>query len=613
MLILTTLSMVVFGKEFYINAYKQALHGRANMDSLVAISTLTAYIFSIINLVIEYRGFTTSHQSHSNLYFESVTVIITFILLGRYLEEKAKFSTNSAIKKLAMLSPTTATVLIDGKYNIIDVENIKIGMYVLVKEGERVPIDGIVTKGNTFINESWLSGESLPIEKKIGDNVYTGSININNPILIEATKVGQQTKLSQIIRLVEQAQGSKANSQKLADKIASIFVPSVIAIALISLIIWLIFGGDNKVTLGLISFATVLIIACPCALGLATPTAIMVGIGIGAENGILIKDAQSLEQAHKIQAIALDKTGTLTQGEPYVTNEYTEIPISDSIKKAIGKIELESKHPLAKAISSYFGESSSKIYNVEYSIGEGIEADTQEGNFLIGNLKLLKSNNCTINNSFTNMGEQWQDEGKSVVYIAHNRAVIMVLAIADKIKDRAVEVINELTHRGIEVIMISGDNEKSANYIAKMCHIDRVIASALPEDKVNIIEKIQQEGKIVAMVGDGINDSAALSKADISISMGDGSDIAMESSDITIVGGDLNKIIKTIDLSSKSYKTIKGNLFWAFIYNIIAIPIAAGVLYPMNHFLLSPMIASAAMALSSVCVVTNSLLLRKRI
>lgn len=667
---LATLSLFVFGRDFYKNAWNQAKHFSSNMDTLIALSTGTAYLFSVFNTL--FPAVWTSRGLESNVYFESAAVIIAFILIGRTLEERAKNSTNSAIKKLMGLQPKEVTVIIEDervtstkeceqnecekrrakKIITLPIEKLMPGAIVMVKPGEKVPVDGKVTEGSSYVDESMLSGESVPILKEPGAKVYAGTINQSGSFNFRAEEVGEKTVLHQIIKLVQEAQGSRAPSQKLADKIAGIFVPVVMCIALVSFIAWNIFGGSNSFTYGMLSLVTVLVIACPCALGLATPTAIMVGIGRGASEGILIKDAESLERAHKINIVAVDKTGTLTEGRPQVTDAFWGEKEKEKFQQILGAMESKSTHPAARAISEAYGNSCAtgscnstgkmtdnnfsediKITDFENHAGLGISAVADGIKYFAGTPSLLKNNDIAIDNKFAVAAEQFEEEAKTAIFFARkidkaddadkpqhievtgtaqNREVLAVIAVADKIKESSKEAVGILKNNEIDVVMLTGDNAQTAAVIAKEAGISQFKASVLPAEKEQIVRDWQKAGEVVAMVGDGINDSAALARADVSIAMGSGSDIAMDAAKMTIVSSDLRKIYKAVRLSQKTVGTIKMNLFWAFIYNVIAIPIAAGVLYPVNGFLLNPMIAGAAMAMSSVCVVSNSLLLKFR-
>ena len=609
MWVLSTPVILGFGKDFFINAWKQTKHGSANMDTLVALSTGVAYIFSVFNTL--FPDYWHSKGLHAHVYFESAAVVIAFILLGKLLEENAKGNTSSAIKKLIGLQPKTVNV-IDAEQNQIalPIEQVEVGMTIIVKPGDKVAVDGIVTQGSSFVDESMLSGEPLAVKKEVNDKVFSGTINQKGSFQFKAEKIGSDTMLAQIIKMVQEAQGSKAPVQKLVDKIAGIFVPIVIGIAILSLISWVILGGENGFTQGILALVTVLVIACPCALGLATPTAIMVGVGKGAEQGILIKDAESLELAKKVDAIILDKTGTITYGKPTVTNSKW-LDENDILKQILLSIEKQSEHPLAEAVVNYLKDINTvHIHHIESLTGKGVRANYKDINYLVGNQKLLTENQILIDNSLKEQADKWLHEAKTVIWFADDKKALAVLAIADEIKETSIEAIKELQKMGIEVHMLTGDNYNTAKAIAEKTGISSFKGEVLPKDKADFVKELQAKGKIVAMVGDGINDSTALAQANVSIAMGKGSDIAIDVAKMTIISSDLMKISTAIKLSKSTVNTIKQNLFWAFIYNVVGIPIAAGILYPINGFLLNPMIAGAAMALSSISVVGNSLRLK---
>lgn len=611
MMFLSLPILFYFGRSFFINAWKQTKHGSANMDTLVALSTGISFLFSVFNTI--FPEFWHHHGQHAHVYFEAASVIIVFILLGKVLEEKAKSNTSSAIKKLIGLQPKTVTVIHEGGHEMeIPVSSVQVNNIILIKPGNKIPVDGILVSGNSFVDESMINGEPIPVEKGEGSKVFAGTINQKGSFKFKAEKVGGDTILSQIIKMVQEAQGSKAPVQKLVDKIAGIFVPIVIFIALLSFVSWIIFGGENALTQGILSLVTVLVIACPCALGLATPTAIMVGIGKGAEQGILIKDAESLQLAHKINAIILDKTGTITEGKPGVVDAiYSES--SDELKSIVLSIEKRSEHPLAEAIVRKLKSeniSPLDINKIESITGKGISANYQNHEYIIGNIKLMNERNAQIKDSFQEKIREWQIKAFTVVAVAKNNEVMALYAIADKIKEHSVQAIRQLQSMGIEVFMLTGDSEQTAKAVSKPVGITHYKSEMLPSDKAEFIKDLQQNGMTVAMVGDGINDSHALAQANVSIAMGKGSDIAIDVAKMTIISSDLMKIPTAITLSIKTVSTIKQNLFWAFIYNLIGIPIAAGILYPLWGFMLSPMIAGAAMALSSVSVVGNSLRLK---
>lgn len=597
------------GKDFFINAWKQAKHRSANMDTLVALSTGIAYIFSVFNML--FMDFWHQRGLHAHVYFEAAAVIIAFILLGKLLEEKAKGNTSSAIKKLMGLQPKTVIVIeADGTERQKAIEDVNAGDIILVKPGEKIAVDGMVVSGNSYVDESMLSGEPVPVLKKENEKVFAGTINQKGSFQFKAVKVGKETMLAHIIKMVQDAQGSKAPVQKLVDKIAGIFVPVVISIAILTFILWYFLGGDNGVVQGLLAAVTVLVIACPCALGLATPTAIMVGVGKGAENGILIKDAESLELAKKVNAIVLDKTGTITEGRPQVTG-IQWLNNDDTTKDVLLSIEKQSEHPLAEAVVKHLeGVSATALSNFDSITGKGAKAEFNNDTYYVGNKKLLAENNITIADQLQQQADEWGTQSKTVIWFANSKQALSVVAISDKIKETSVEAIKEMQDMGIDLYMLTGDNEATAKAIASQTGIKHYKAEVLPQHKADFVKELQAQGKVVAMVGDGINDSTALATADVSIAMGKGSDIAMDVAKMTIISSDLTKIPQAIRLSKQTVATIKQNLFWAFIYNLIGIPIAAGILYPINGFLLNPMIAGAAMALSSVSVVSNSLRLK---
>lgn len=609
MWVFSTPVVLWLGKDFFINAWKQAKHRSANMDTLVALSTGIAYLFSVFNML--FMDFWHQRGLHAHVYFEAAAVIIAFILLGKLLEEKAKGNTSTAIKKLMGLQPKTVMVIApDGTEKQTAIEDVNVNDIILVKPGEKIAVDGMVTTGNSYVDESMLSGEPVPVLKQDGEKVFAGTINQKGSFQFKTVKVGKETMLAQIIKMVQDAQGSKAPVQKLVDKIAGIFVPVVIGIAILTFILWLILGGDNGLVQGLLAAVTVLVIACPCALGLATPTAIMVGVGKGAENGILIKDAESLELAKKVNAIVLDKTGTITEGRPEVTS-IQWLNNDDTTKTILLSIEKQSEHPLAEAVVKKLeGAATTPLSHFDSITGKGAKANHNNETYFVGNKKLLAENNIAIADQLQNQADEWGEQSKTVIWFANSKRALSVIAISDKIKETSVQAIKEMQDMGIELYMLTGDNEATAKAIAEQTGILHYKAEVLPQHKANFVKELQQQGKIVAMVGDGINDSTALATADVSIAMGKGSDIAMDVAKMTIISSDLTKIPQAIRLSKQTVATIKQNLFWAFIYNLIGIPLAAGILYPINGFLLNPMIAGAAMALSSVSVVSNSLRLK---
>ena len=633
------------GRGFYINAWKQLRHGAANMDTLVAVSTGIAYLFSLFNLF--FPEFWLSRGIEPHVYFEASSVIIAFILLGRLLEERAKGNTTSAIKKLMGLQPKTVTLVEneepngneelrmkneelgcavpkrpqeDSSFFILNssfnLSQVLPGHLLLVKPGERVPVDGTVVSGESYVDESMLSGEPVPVSKKAGARVYAGTINQKGSFVFRAEQVGKDTLLAKIIHMVQDAQDSKAPVQKLADRIAGIFVPVIMGIALLAFAAWMVFDPAGGFTHGLLALVTVLIIACPCALGLATPTAIMVGIGKGAERGILIKDAESLERARRVNAVVLDKTGTVTEGHPQVRSLCWK---HEDERQAAAFYELEklSEHPLAEAIVRYLENSfprleknSSPVRQFESLTGRGIRGIVGSTLYYAGNRCLLSEQGISVSPQLEQEAERLTAEAQTVIWLADEHEALAIAAIADRIKPTSRPAIDALQRQGIEVHLLTGDNESTARAIAAQAGIRHYHAGVLPQEKASFIARLQHEGKTVAMVGDGINDSAALAQADLSIAMGTGSDIAMDVAGITLLTGDLGKLPEALRLSRLTVRTIRQNLFWAFFYNLIGVPIAAGVLYPVCGFLLNPMIAGAAMAFSSVSVVTNSLRLK---
>lgn len=609
MWLLATPLVFWLGKDFFVHAWQQAKQGRANMDTLVALSTGIAYVFSLFNML--FPEFWHKRGLHPHVYFEAAGVIIAFILLGKLLEERAKDNTSNAIKKLMGLQPKTVTVVLpDGLEKQIGIEELQVGDVVLVKPGEKIPVDGKVAFGTSFVDESMLSGEPMAVAKKTDDTVFAGTINQKGSFQFKASKVGKDTLLAQIIKAVQDAQGSKAPVQKLVDKIAGIFVPVVIGIAMLTFILWLILGGSNAWVQGLMASVTVLVIACPCALGLATPTAIMVGVGKGASKGILIKDAESLEKAKEVNAMVLDKTGTITEGKPTVTDAFW-LAENHQVLAILKGIEQQSEHPLAEAVVQYYETvKAATVQDFESITGKGATANFDNTTYYVGNQALLKANNIQISETLKMHANEWSGKAKTVIWFANDKEALGVLAISDSIKEHSVAAIKKLQQMGIEIYMLTGDNEATAKAIAQQTGISQFRAEMLPQQKADFIKALQQKGMKVAMVGDGINDSTALATADLSIAMGKGSDIAMDVAKATIISSDLMKVPEMLRLSRQTVATVRQNLFWAFIYNIIGIPLAAGILYPVNGFLLNPMIAGAAMALSSVSVVTNSLRLR---
>ena len=607
--LLLTIPVVYAGRDFFIHGFKNLARKSPTMDSLIAMGASAAIIYS---LYATYMTITVDPEYHMNLYFESAGTIITLILLGKLLEARTKGQTSSAIKKLIGLQPKKAKIIENGIEKEVLIENIKVGDIIVVKPGEKIAVDGKIVNGNTSVDESMITGESIPVSKNPGDKVIGGSINKNGSIQFEATEIGKDTVLSQIIKLVEEAQGSKAPISRMADIVAGYFVPIVIAIATVTGIIWFISGSG--LTAALTFFISVLVIACPCALGLATPTSIMVGTGKGAENGILIKSGEALETAHKIKTVVLDKTGTITKGKPVLTdlkvyNNFDE----NEILQLAASAENNSEHPLAEAIVN-----GAKERNVEFKQydkframpGYGIRATINEKEIQIGNRKLMASRKISTEAAEKDY-EILSNEGKTPMFISVNNELAGLIAVADVVKETSKEAIERMHKLGLKVIMLTGDNEKTAKYIAKEVGIDSVIAEILPFQKSEEVKKLQEAGEFVAMVGDGINDSPALAQANVGIAIGSGTDVAIESADIVLIRNDLNDVAGAIALSKATITNIKENLFWAFFYNVIGIPFAAGIFYAFfNGPKLDPMIAAFAMSLSSVSVLMNALRLK---
>ena len=604
--VLSTVVLFFFGRVFYINAWKQLRHGAVNMDTLVANSTGVAYLFSLFNLF--FPEFWLSRGLEPHVYFEACSVIVAFILLGRFMEERAKGNTSAAIRKLMGLQPRIVSVCrADGSVEQLPLAQVEPGMHLLVKPGEKIAVDGALVSGDSFVNESMLTGESLPVRKRPGAKVFAGTVNLKGSFVFEAAKVGADTLLAQIIRQVQEAQGSKAPVQRLVDRIASVFVPVVMGISLITLLAWGLLKSEDGWVFGILSMVTVLIIACPCALGLATPTAIMVGIGKGAELGILVKDAQSLETARKIDTVVLDKTGTITEGRPVLTDCIWKEGAS-SARRVFYSLERCSEHPLAEAVvQSFRNVSALPVTDFVSHTGCGISGQVDGKTYFAGSVKWLREQGIALDEEQESACRRLAGEAKTVIAFADETAVLAVCGIRDAVKATSVEAIKMLQERGIRLVMLTGDHEATARSIAREVGITEMKASLLPQQKNEYVRQLQAEGACVAMVGDGINDSAALASADLGIAMGQGSDIAMDVAKMTIISSDLRKIVDAIELSQATVRTIRQNLFWAFIYNIIGIPVAAGALYPLWGFLLNPMLAGAAMAMSSVSVVTNSL------
>ncbi|HVZ57827.1 MAG TPA: heavy metal translocating P-type ATPase [Chitinophagaceae bacterium] len=609
MWLLATPVLLYFGRQFFVRAWKQARHGSANMDTLVALSTGVAYLFSVFNTLDP--GFWQHRGLEAHVYFESAAVVITFILLGKWLEERAKRSAASAIRKLMGLQPRTVLKLQAGdQITEVPVESIRPGDILVVRPGEKIAVDGEVIQGESFVDESMITGEPLAAGKSTGDRVFAGTINQKGSFRFRAQKVGGDTVLGQIIALVQQAQGSRAPVQRLVDRISAVFVPVVIGIALLSLLLWLVLGGNNGFTQGLLALVTVLVIACPCALGLATPTALMVGIGKAAAQGILIKDAESLERARQIDAIVFDKTGTLTEGRPAVTGERWADG-TGALRARLASLEKHSDHPVAQAVAGYYAsEPFLPVANLESLTGLGMRGDIEGVRYFAGNLRLIQEQGIRVPEGFRQLALSWQQEARTIVWFADATSVLAILAVGDRVKAGTPAAIARLREMGLQVHMMTGDTPETAAAVARQVGIASFRAAVLPAEKEAFIRELQASGRTVAMVGDGINDSSALARADVGIAMGRGSDIAMDVAPMTILASDLGRIPVAIRLSRQTVATIRQNLFWAFVYNLIGIPLAAGALYPLTGFLLSPMLAGAAMALSSVSVVSNSLRLK---
>jgi P-type Cu+ transporter len=623
-LVLATPVVFYSGWQFYRGAWAAFRHRAADMNTLIAVGTGTAYIYSVLATVFP-SFFVSAVGQTMNMpgmegtpqvpvYFEAASVIIALIVLGRLLEARAKGQTGAAIKKLVGLQAKTARVIRDGREMEIETEEVVPGDIVLVRPGEKIPVDGVVTEGSSAVDESMLTGESIPVEKKRGDEVFGATINKTGAFQFKATKVGKDTALQQIVKLVQDAQGSKPPIAKLADQLSGVFTPVVICIAIATFVVWFVAASPEvRFTMALVNFVSVLIIACPCALGLATPTAIMVGTGKGAENGILVKGGDSLETAHKLNTIVLDKTGTITKGEPSLTDVVTADGVAENdFLRTVASAEKSSEHPLAAAIvrgAEARNLAFEKVENFNALEGRGIEARVSGKNLLLGNLRLMNERKIALNGATATV-EKLASEGKTPMFAAIDNKFAGIVAVADTIKLESKDAIRSLQNLGLEVVMMTGDNRRTAEAVASQVGIKRVLAEVLPEGKSSEIKKLQSEKKLVGMVGDGINDAPALAQADVGIAIGTGTDVAIEASDITLIKGDLRGVATAIALSKATIRSVKQNLFWAFIYNVLGIPIAAGLLYPVTGWLLSPIIASAAMSLSSVSVVANSLRLR---
>lgn len=607
---LLTIPIMFIGRKFFINGFKSLFLLHPNMDTLVAIGSSASFLYSLyITFSIP---FSSSHHIAHELYYESAAVVLTFIMLGKYLENRNKEKTKDTINKLMSLAPDTATLIKNDKETTVKTSDLKIDDIIVIKPGAKVPIDCVVIKGESTIDESMLTGESVPVHKKNDDNLTGGSLNCDGVMYAKVTHIGDDTTLSKIIKIVEEAQGKKAPISKIADKVSGVFVPTVICIAILTAFIWLIVSGDTSLTLK--AFVSVLVIACPCALGLATPTAIMVGTGLGASNGILIKSGEALERANDTKIIVFDKTGTLTKGKMSVDEIFTNIDNDEFIKK-LSAIESLSEHPVAKAICEY-AENKNLKHSDDFSefkniSGKGLYALTYDGNEYYCGSKRLLNENKIVTDEFDKSAEEMLNQGKTVIYLAKNSEVLGVVTVSDELREESKDVISALKDMNIKTVMLTGDNELCANYIGNQLGVDKIYSQVLPQEKAKIVEELKNEGTVM-MVGDGINDSPALATADIGAAVSNGSDAAIETADIVLMNANLNCVLKSVVLSKLTIRNIKQNLFWAFLYNCIGIPIAAGVLYPAFSILLNPMYAGIAMSLSSVCVVSNALSLRTK-
>lgn len=627
LLVFATYILFVIGKPYLLGLYRFIRTGYANMDTLIGIGTLSAYLYSFI--VISFEEILRQFINVDVIYFDVTIIVITFIALGKYLEIKSKLKTGDAIEKLLGLQAKTAFVFVDGVEKEISINEVKHGDIIIIKPGAKIPVDGIIVDGMSFVDESMVTGEPMPVQKKAGDNVVAGTINTNRSFTFKATKIGSETLLAQIIKMVEDAQNSKAPIQKLADKISAVFVPIVLVIAFLSLGLWLLIGSSllgfsQALSFGLVSFVGVLVIACPCALGLATPTAIIVGVGKGAKEGILIKDATTLEKFHKVDTLIVDKTGTITKGKPTLVDikilakevGHQESPMSDLKEREfisiLASLENKSEHPIAHAITSYAKDKKIKtgeVINFEILKGKGLKGTIEGQEYFVGNALLIKDLGILFEGGQL---EEFTAQGKTPVILSTKEKVLGFVMVSDEVKMESKQAVVDLHKLGIKIIMVTGDDKKTAKYIAELVGIDDVVAHVLPEDKLKKVKEFQAQGKIVAMAGDGVNDAPALAQADVGIAMGTGTDVAIESAGITLLHGDISKLVKAIKLSKITMRGIKQNLFWAFIYNIVGIPLAAGLFYPIFGWLLSPVFAGFAMAMSSVSVVANSLRIKSK-
>lgn len=614
--IFATYTLFVVGKPYLLGFYRFLRYGKANMDTLIGIGTSAAFIYSFI--VTAFEDALRPFLNVDHTYYDVTIVVITFIALGKYLEARSKIKTGDAIEKLLNLQAKTALVVRDGKEREISISEVKHGDQIIVKPGAKIPVDGVISEGSSFVDESMVTGEPMPVQKKMGDSVVAGTMNTSGSFTFKATKIGSETLLAQIIKMVEEAQGSKAPIQALADKISSVFVPIVLIIAFLALGAWLFFGigtlgFSQALSYGLVSFVGILVIACPCALGLATPTAIIVGVGKGAKEGILVKDAATLEKLHKVNTVIVDKTGTITIGKPTLVDiENLSDLKNEELISILATLEKKSEHPIAHAIVKYAQEKSislSDVSSFEGIQGKGLKGLINSKEYFVGNAKLIKDMGVSFDSSKI---EQYTSQGKTPVILATKEKVLGFVMVADEVKAESKQAVADLHKLGIQVIMLTGDDEKAAKHMASLVGIDEVIAHVLPQDKLAKIKELQSQGKIVAMAGDGVNDAPALAQADVGIAMGTGTDVAIESSGITLLGGDISKLVKAVKLSKMTMRGIKQNLFWAFIYNIVGIPLAAGAFYPLFGLLLNPVFAGLAMAFSSISVVSNSLRIKAK-
>ena len=606
-LILTSI-VLINGRKFYLNGFKSLFKGHPNMDSLVAIGTGSAFLYSLAMTI----GIPWNPMNAHNLYYESAAVVVTLVMLGKYMEGRSKSKTSDAIRKLMELAPDTTIVLREGEQIEVLVEKVTVGENILIKPGSRIPLDGIILEGSTSVDESMLTGESVPVEKSFGDEVIGGSVNYQGAVTAKVTRVGADTTLAKIVKLMEDAQGKKAPIAKIADIVAGYFVPTVMGIAVIAAITWALLGYD--LTFILTIFVSVLVIACPCALGLATPTAIMVGTGMGANHGILIKSGEALEISHKVNAVVLDKTGTITQGKPAVTEIITHDVSVGELLALVASCEQVSEHPLGEAIVREAKARGIQLFEVsefQSVTGQGIRANIAEKTYYIGNQKLCMEQQIDFS-EYEKEAIAIANKGQTPMFVGSDGKVIGIVAVADTLKETSAEAIQKIKGLGIEVYMLTGDNQRAANYIGRQVGVDHVIAEVLPNEKASVVEKLQKEEKCIMMVGDGMNDAPALVQADVGVAIGNGSDIALDSADVVLMKSDLNDVYRAIKLSKATIRNIKQNLFWAFFYNACGIPLAAGALYAINGMLLSPVIGGFAMSLSSVCVVSNALRLRKK-